>query len=312
MICFYVEGSRKLGLGHLSRMIPIYHELSNRGKTVFVFHYGDDLGQAFLDLHQVKYISADKNCQIINKDEYKDALWLVDATNFHTRNFDDLLQKSDRKVLLSPKFDTDRVLSFSHCIIRSDPFRLPIANKRVSREHFSTNRSDYFAFKGTITLGIALTGGFSGNHLNELVSSIINDSVLNLQIKRIRVFIGSNDTFSFQRKTKESYFTEIETISSLNSLWVYAQDIDYFIVGNGIIVDECLMYDMPFCVYTGNSEDKKMKSDSVNKYKYSSDIKKILSFLVEYLVKQKSEKKNGNSILETIEKLMSSSELNES
>lgn len=309
MICFYVEGSKKLGLGHLSRITPLYHELLNRGKTVFVFHYGDDLGQAFLDLHQVKYISADENCQIINKDEYKDALWLVDATNFHTKNFDDLLQKSDKKVLLSPKFNTEKVRSFSNCIIRSDPFQLPIANKKVSKEYFSTNRSDYFTFKGTITLGIALTGGFSGNHLNELVSSIINDSVLNLHIKRIRVFIGSNETFSFQRKTKESYFTEIETISSLNSLWVYAQDIDYFIVGNGIIVDECLKYDMPFSVYTGSSDDIKMKSDSVTNYKYSSDIKKTTGFLVEYLTKQKSEKKIEKSIIETIQKLMSSNEL---
>ena len=157
MIRIYVEGSKKLGLGHLSRIVPIYHSFLDKGHEIEVYFFGDDIGSSYLNLHSVHFQNTDS--MIFFEDEVQEQdLWIVDATNIHTTVFKNLIINTGIKILLSPKFNNELVYVFDACIIRSDPFNLDISNKIVDPYVFPLNRGQYYFTKGDLKYQEAIQG----------------------------------------------------------------------------------------------------------------------------------------------------------
>lgn len=288
VIFFYVEGSAEFGLGHLSRVVPLYHNLIANDYKVIVYHYGDNLGEAFLEIHGVEYKSINESTNLNIIKYYTDILWIVDSTALHTRNIEELLKKTDRKILISPVFDSNQINLFHHCIIRSDSHKLPISNKIVSSELFMHDRSTYYSQTDKLTLGIALSGGDSSEKINYLLANILDDKSIKKLINKIRIYVGLKGSFTLPRKDKDSYFIHVEFISSLNSLWAMNNDVNYMIVGNGIIVDECEYQNMPYSIFDDSNNITNKSSISNKKIYLKNEIMQLKEEIYNNLAKLKN------------------------
>lgn len=301
MIFIYTEGGKELGLGHLSRISPIYNYLSQNGYETKVILFGDELAMAYLNVNNIPFITSEKYSKI-NLAENKKDVWLVDSTDIYNEEvLNDIKQFSGSTILLSPKFNISKCEYFTACVLRSDPYNLPIDNKFISPYYFIYNNSKLELNKTKINIGIALSGGSNNIVISQLVAKIINDKKIYEKVQKVKVFIGGSDHLQFKRETKESYEIELEFISSLKSLWSYTEDIDLMIIGNGIIVDECIFEQKPFLIFNPDENNKLIiKSDFIknSNEKYIIDFNNITDKMSGYLNQNK--KKSLNDISKPI------------
>lgn len=247
MINFYIQGSKNLGLGHLSRIVLIYHELCKLDKKITVYLHGDELGKAYLKSNSINSINTSKIISIsqIEKPDF----WIIDSTTIWEDIFIDKIKESKKNVLLSPKFENNQIKIISHAFLRSDPFELKISNKIVGNENFVFNDGRFYRYTKGLNIGIALSGGETNTILSEIITSIINNKSCASKLNTLTIFMGSSCNISFERKTDYSHNVSIKFISTLESLWNYANEIDLMILGNGITVDECIIKQKDFLVY---------------------------------------------------------------
>ncbi len=298
MIFIYTEGGKKLGLGHLSRVIPIYNYLIKNDYKIKVILYGDELGIAYLDVNQIPFIIS-KDFIKNNTIQHDKDIWIVDSTDIYEEEILIILKKSSgSNILLSPKFKTSKCKYFVSCILRSDPFNLPMEKKFVSPYYLSYNKAKYELDNNMFIIGIALSGGANNAILNKLVNKIINDPKLNSKVWKLQVFMGGSNHLEFERKSRESYEVDIEFISSLKSLWNYTNDVDLMIVGNGILVDECIFEQKPFFIFNPDENNKLIiKSDFIknSNEKYVIDFNNITGKMSGYLNQNKEKSLNDIS-----------------
>lgn len=264
MTNIYVEGGKQLGLGHLSRIVPLYHNLCERFKEINVYLFGDDVAVAYLTLNQVESVIMVTDSDDYDNNPESDYLWIVDSTDIHNKTLFSRISRASYRVLISPKFNDNKVTLFNYCILRSDPFNLDIRNKYVSTEYFTFNDGSFYTSGSKKTIGICLSGANVGKVLDDLITHLINDNLLSKYVSRIKVFMGSNTTLSFSRERIESYQIELLFISSLKSFWGYAEDIDLMIVGNGIVIDECKIQRKTFLIFLHDKENDTLKSSLDN------------------------------------------------
>jgi len=260
MVWIYTQGSKNLGLGHLSRVVPIYHELISAGYEVNIFLTGDELGESYLESYGVKN---DSKNEISNSLAFDcESIWIIDATKIFQEKMIQIIANSKTCILLSPKFEISQSWIIDYAFIRSDPFHLPISNKFVKPTFFTFNKLKKEK-TGIVNIGIALSGSDASPVLNELLRKLVNSDVASL-IDKLYVFLGASLDVSIIRNTTAAYKISIILISTLDSLWNHTQNIDILIAGNGLIVDECIEQGMEFLVYawhpsnqvpkTGNTE----------------------------------------------------------
>lgn len=255
----YAQGSKSLGLGHLSRVITLYHELKCHNTNINVFLHGDDEGATYLKINNVPFI-------LLSEIDFKiknSIIWIIDSTDIYEKDIEELISSAKIKILLSPKFNPTKISLISHAILRSDPFNLHIKNKYISKNYFIYNRGDFEESQTKTSVGIALTGSDSKNSINKIVNLLINDSSISYYIDKLIVFLGSTTNIDFYRKNIESKGLDIEYISSLRSIWGFKRDLDILIVGNGIIVDECIIENQNFILYNNNNQNDVIKSFNV-------------------------------------------------
>ncbi|MDB4256182.1 hypothetical protein N9848_06050, partial [Flavobacteriaceae bacterium] len=136
MINIYVQGSKLLGLGHLSRIVPIYKGLESCYNNVNLYFHGDEVGESYLKFNSINFFSLTKKAIKIKDSE----LWVIDSTDVYEQEIEKSISRANTVVLLSPKFNPNKFLLFTHAILRSDPFSIPINNKFISKDYFSYNR----------------------------------------------------------------------------------------------------------------------------------------------------------------------------
>ncbi|UBZ06863.1 hypothetical protein LDL76_16090 [Salegentibacter mishustinae] len=295
MILIYTEGGKELGLGHLSRISPIYKYLSENGYETKVILFGDELAMAYLNVNNIPFTISEKYTKI-NPLANKKYTWLVDSTDIYNDEvLNDIKKYSVSTILLSPKFNISKCTYFTASVLRSDPYNLPIDSKFISSHYFIYNNSKIELDNSKFVLGIALSGGSNNIVISELVSKIINDEKIYEKVQKIKVFIGGSDFLQFKRKTKESFEIELEFISSLKSLWNYAENIDLMIVGNGILVDECIFEQKPFFIFNPDENNKLIiKSDFIknSNEKYIVDFNNVTDKMSWYLNQNKKKSLN--------------------
>lgn len=260
MISIYVQGSKSYGLGHLSRITPIIYSLKENGISIQVYLDGDDFGSAYLNYNEIEHLCLNnKDSTLLRNDDF----WIIDSTDIRDVNVITSLENAKKVILLSPKFNVDKIHLISEAYIRSDPFQLAIENKHVSNDYISYNHS-FHSNKLKTSIAIVLSGGDASIQQKELIDSIINDPHLNFFNFEIKLFLGGSYQFNFHRKTNESYKIDITAISTFRSVWSYSDQIDLMIVGNGIIVDECIQEGKDFIVYSWNEKNAKIKSENTD------------------------------------------------
>jgi spore coat polysaccharide biosynthesis predicted glycosyltransferase SpsG len=256
----YTQGSKKLGLGHLSRIVPIYHYLKKDGIFVNVFLYGDELGHAYLEYHSVDFL----NVNDYRSSEHRQDVWLIDSTDIYEDWLLREIEIAKAKILLSPKFDEKKVQIFSKALLRADPFNLKIMNKVIDSNFIIFNDGGFKKLKSKKVLAIALSGGDASTNIHKLLETILSNHALVQLISRIKVFLGGSDILKIPRPSKFSYDVDLIFISSLGSLWEMTDDVDLFLVGNGIIVDECISKRTNFVLINWDRNNKKVKSQGLS------------------------------------------------
>jgi len=274
MINLYVQGSKLLGLGHLSRIVPIYKGLESCHDNVNLYFHGDEVGESYLKVNCVDFFSLKKEKIKIKNSK----LWVIDSTDIYEQEIEKSISRANTVVLLSPKFNPNKFLLFTHAILRSDPFSIPVNNKFISKDFFSYNRGGVENYKKKQTMGVALSGSDSSNSIQMIVNAIINNVEISKHISGLKVFLGSTSSINFSRKNKESRLIDIEFISSLRSIWNYKTEIDLLIVGNGIILDECILENQNFILFNNVKSNSVIKSFDVDYVKQfeATDINKLI------------------------------------
>lgn len=287
MICIYTQGGKSYGLGHLSRIIPLYHQLLYLNFNVKVFLHGDELAKSYLSKNGVESVAANT----VDNSNFNEQVssWIIDCTQIWDDYFFKLISNCTNNILLSPKFNLAQIELVSSAFLRSDPFNLPIENKNISKKYFFFNKGNHFQKNEGKVLGLALSGADSQETLNRIVNSIINDTTLTKKVCKLKVFSSELDKIVFNKNKVESYFIDIEIISTLNSLWSYSNDIDLMIVGNGIVIDECIVEGMDFILY--NEEKSPIKSIDPSLVLSNSVVN-----LTELIAKLKADAKKTNSL----------------
>ena len=283
MINIYVQGSKLLGLGHLSRIVPIYKGLESCYNNVNLYFHGDEVGESYLKVNSVDFFSLTKKVIKIKDSE----LWVIDSTDVYEQEIEKSISRANTVVLLSPKFNPNKFLLFTHAILRSDPFSIPVNNKFISKDYFSYNRGVFENYIKKNTIGVALSGSDSSNSIQMIVNAIINNDKLFHHISCLKVFLGSTSSINFSRISKESRLIDIEFISSLRSIWNFKTEIDLLIVGNGIILDECILENQNFILFNNVKSNSVIKSFDVNYVKQfeATDIKNLIKKIQTFFLK---------------------------
>lgn len=245
MIGIFVQGSIKLGLGHLSRVVPLYHFLRSRDLEVRVFFYGDTLGQNYLSFNSVEFQSFNLNDEVSSSIDF----WIFDTTDFYFNHSSSTFLNSQARILLSPNFNCNKASSFTHAVIRSDPYLLPIKNKYVSPYYFSFSDGRFGKSGYGLRLGVALSGSNCNSTIERIINKVLSDTRLIEKVELVRIFSTGTTDFDLNRIQNNAYSVSIEIISSLNSLWCFAEDLNLMIVGNGLIIDECILKSKNFFVF---------------------------------------------------------------
>ena len=252
-----MQGSRTLGLGHLSRIVPVYQFFKNNGYKIRFYFHGDDLGESYLSQNSIDYFTSSSKTNFkINASE----IWIVDSTNIYEEYFEKLLSQAGKVILLSPKFCNQKLGFISHCIIRSDPFHLNVKSKYVGKEFFTYNKGSFEKFESKLSLSLVLSGGQMPEAISAVLQVILDDRYISSYFSKIRVFLGSASNISFVRDYRISGHIDLEFISSIRSIWSFKRKSDLFIVGNGLIVDECIQEKQDFILYNFDKKNLKIKS----------------------------------------------------
>lgn len=290
-INIYTQGSKILGLGHLSRIVPIYHNLIENNIDVKLFLHGDIIGESYLKINNVQFELTSKKRNYNSKA----TIWLVDSTDIYEESYELLILSSKVRILLSPKFNSAKQSIFTHAILRSDPFNLLIPEKYVSGKYFIFNKGAFTPKRNLLNVGIALSGSDTKATISEIVDSIINNQNLLKWIGQLTVFLGGTTKLNFERRSLKSHTIDLKFISSLKSLWSFEENIDLFIVGNGTLVDECIVKNKRFILYNNNSDNLKIKSINANLAKENEvrNISQLILLLAEHC---NAIKHNQNSV----------------
>lgn len=283
MINIYVQGSKLLGLGHLSRIVPIYKGLESCYNNVNLYFHGDEVGESYLKVNSVDFFSLTKKVIKIKDSE----LWIIDSTDVYEQEIEKSISRANTVVLLSPKFNSNKFLLFTHAILRSDPFSIPVKSKFISKDYFSYNRGVFENYIKKNTIGVALSGSDSSNSIQMIVNAVINNDKLSDHISGLKVFLGSTYSINFSRISKESRLIDIEFISSLRSIWNFKTEIDLLIVGNGIILDECILENQNFILFNNIKSNSVIKSFDVDYVKQfeATDIKSLIKKMQAFFLK---------------------------
>ena len=283
MINIYVQGSKLLGLGHLSRIVPIYKGLESCYHNVNLYFHGDEVGESYLKVNSIDFFSLTKKVIKIKDSE----LWVIDSTDVYEQEIEKSISRANTVVLLSPKFNPNKFLLFTHAILRSDPFSIPVNNKFISKNYFSYNRGVFENHKKKNTIGVALSGSDSSNSIQMIVNAIINNDELFDHVSGLKVFLGSTSSINFSRISKKSRLIDIEFVSSLRSIWNFKIEIDLLIVGNGIILDECILENQNFILFNNVKSNSVIKSFDVNYVKQfeATDIKNLIKKIQTFFLK---------------------------
>jgi len=294
-INIYTQGSKILGLGHLSRIVPIYHLLISNNLKVKLFLHGDIIGQSYLKINNVDFSLITKDKSDINNE--KSSFWLIDSTDIYEEEIESIIFKSKIKILLSPKFNSAKHFIFTHAILRSDPFNLSIPIKYVSEKYFVFNKGNFITKRNLLNIGIALSGSDTKSTISETVDAIINNEELLKRIGMLTVFLGGTTKIDINRRIIDSYNIDLKFISSLKSLWSFQNQIDLLIVGNGSLVDECIVENKEFILFNHNPNNRKIKSFDVSlaHAREVTDIKHLLLYLTKFCSNIKIEKKGEMS-----------------
>ena len=222
--------------------------------------------------------------------------WIIDSTEIYEKKLANIIFSSKKQILLSPKFKLKKTNKISHAILRSDPFKLKVKNKFVSSSYLIYNKGEYEKKSEYFCLGIALSGSDVSEKITSLINSIINENILSSKINSIKTFLGSSQEINFDRKNENSYFIDLEFISSFSSLWKFKHNFNLLIVGNGTIVDECILEKQDFLLY--NYNDGKIKSPNYDLIKENEvkDLISIKNYLESYFSKNKSNCNTNKSI----------------
>lgn len=290
-INIYTQGSKILGLGHLSRIVPIYHKLIENNINVKLFLHGDIVGASYLITNNVQFELTSKK----RKYSSISSLWVVDSTDIYEESYESLILSSKARILLSPKFNSDKQSIFTHAIIRSDPFNLSIPEKYVSAKYFVFNKGTFITKRNSLNIGVALSGSDTKSTISEIVDNIINNQNLLKWIGGLTIFLGGTTKFNFERRISKSHTVDLKFISSLKSLWSFEENVDLFIVGNGTLVDECIVENKDFILFNNNPDNSKIKSidASLAKEREVKSLSQLILLLTEYC---KSIKENQKSV----------------
>ncbi len=274
MIGLYVEGSRVLGLGHLSRISVVYYGLIDH-YDVRLYLYGDIVGMAYLEKIGIPYIDCKKDDAEISKHP----CWIIDSTTISTNKIVNQLEAANLVILLSPKFDSKFIHYINLALLRSDPFDLNLKNKIIDSRFFIHNTLP--STKTGHDLGVILSGADFSDKLEEIVQLCLNKKEIADNLKSITVLLGSSNFLKFERKSLSSYKIDLKFISALGNVWDYLKDSELVIVGNGIVVEEAITENKNCIVYMYSKDNQKLKLNDnlvrkVKAVKSKSELEKSL------------------------------------
>lgn len=252
MIGIYVEGSKSLGLGHLSRISVIYYCLSQYYDLRVYFH-GDIVGKAYLENFGIKSFDLEQDEAIIPKHTF----WIIDSTTISSKEIENCLVKAELVVLLSPNFDDKHLKYIDLTLLRSDPYNLNLNNKIIDKRFVVQNRLSNL--NSGVNLGIILSGADFTATLMETVEFCLNDNEISGELSSITVILGSTNAINFERKELSSYKIGLNFVSVFGNPWEYLKDTDLVIVGNGIVVEEAIAEGKKCIVYMHSKNNSLLK-----------------------------------------------------
>lgn len=243
-IIAYVQGSETCGLGHITRTAAVAKALVVRGVKLSIVCDGDDLAFRHLIARDFKAITLYEATSAGVADA-----WIVDAVDI-PEPVVAAMRLCKRIVLLSPVCKVGDVATEAYLRIPFVGF-LPF-QPHVGRQWSVVELDDAPVKKQSdgqsVSLAVALSGG-KNLHIQSILETILSSDRLCYHMQNLYIATSGWGFSYFNLLDKYKNISNTLLIRSSN-IWKFIDDVDIFVCGDGVILDEACARGIPTVVYT--------------------------------------------------------------